>query len=249
MGRVLLSGLLGFLDGNFNFLFVSCCSLAIWGRTHYRICSNCHLSLGSWKLPKSPLSLHRFTQYRAKGLLLGAAYVASALSLGLAPSLLARSGTGESNLTITTEQELQFGQFAVTGTGYREVLPNGVVRSSGSTSFGRSGARPARITIRYDRGSNETTSIKPIIHLVISPPPAVQVGGKRVRLGQIQTDLPNAGIITPGAIVEVPIPNCRVRVCEKTFSLGARLYIDDDLGGAEINIPIPIDAVLVDLEK
>ncbi|MGB7408592.1 MAG: DUF4402 domain-containing protein, partial [Pontixanthobacter sp.] len=151
-------------------------------------------------------------------------------------------------LRIVSEGELRFGSFAVMDSGYRIVGPNGGVQSSGIFSITSGDTGPARFTIQYDRGNNGRRRLNLRIQLVLSATPVVTEKGIVARLSSYRTDLPGAGAVQPGRIIELNIPNCTQRVCSKSFSLGARLDIERSFGGGQIEVPIPIDAVLISVK-
>ena len=105
--------------------------------------------------------------------------------------------------------------------------------------------RPARFTIRYDRGNASRRRLNLRIQLVLSAAPVVTQGGIVARLTSYTTDLPRAGVVQAGRVIEVDIPNCVQRVCSTSFAVGARLDIRRNFGGGNIEIPIPVDAVLI----
>lgn len=148
-------------------------------------------------------------------------------------------------LTVVPQSDLRFGSFAVMGSGYRIVSPNGLVQDSGvfSTTTGDTG--PAQFAVVYDRASNSKRTLNLQIQVTFLPPQTVQVGGVTANLGSYQSDIPGAPNISPGQIVEINMPNCATRVCQTTFRLGGRLDVDRNFGGASVSIPIPVDALLV----
>ncbi len=173
--------------------------------------------------------------------IIGAVCAFLCLCLGPANALPAK-------LSIVPQSDLRFGSFAVMGSGYRIVSPTGGVIDSGifSTTSGDTG--PAQFTLVYDRGDNSKRVLNLNIQLVFSPPPTVQIGGVTANLSAYTSDLPGAPQIAPGQIVEVNIPNCATRVCQRTFHLGGRLDVDRTSGGAQISIPIPVDGLLVSVK-
>lgn len=150
-----------------------------------------------------------------------------------------------SQLRILPQSELRFGSFAVPSRGSIEVSPTGAVTRDGIISITSGDTSPARFVVRYDRGNNGRNRLDLQIQLVISAPTNFVQGGVTATLSRFQTDLPGYAAIAPNQIVEIRMPNCQQRVCETSFSLGGRLEIDRRFGGAEVSIPIPVDAVLV----
>ncbi|MGB3739332.1 MAG: DUF4402 domain-containing protein [Pontixanthobacter sp.] len=148
-------------------------------------------------------------------------------------------------LTISNDGNLRFGSFAVFDDAYRIVSPSGAVQSSGLFSITNGDTAPARFTIRYDRGNASRRRLDLRIQLVLSAAPVVTQGGIVARLTSYTTDLPRAGVVQAGRVIEVDIPNCVQRICSTSFAVGARLDIRRNFGGGDIEIPIPVDAVLI----
>lgn len=170
------------------------------------------------------------------------------IPLALATLLLAGLGqawAAPEQIRILPQRDLRFGSFAVMGSGYREISPTGAIIESGIFPTGVGDTGPAQFTISYDRGSNTQRPLNLQIQLVFSPPPTVQIGGVTTQLSALRSDLPGGQQIVPGQIVTVTIPDCRTRVCEKTFHLGGRLDVNRTAGGASIIVPIPVDVTLV----
>ena len=172
------------------------------------------------------------------------------ISAAMACALALAAGSGPvgaitPQVRVIPGQDLRFGTFAVPTSGYRIVSPAGAVQDSGifTTMMGDSG--PARFTVAYDRGNNGRNRLDITIHLVFSPPPAISSGGLTARLSALTSDLPNAPLVVPGQVIEIRLPDCRVRVCQTSFQLGGRLDIDRSFGGGPISIAIPVDASVV----
>ncbi len=151
-------------------------------------------------------------------------------------------------LLLSSDSNLRFGTFAVMDRGYRTVSPTGNVQSVGIFSTSTGDTSPARFTLAYDRGNNSRRNLNLRIQLVLSPAPVVTQNGVVARLSSYQTDLPGAANVQAGQVVEVLIPNCRQRVCSRSFNVGARLDVERNFGGASIEIPIPADAVLISVK-
>lgn len=141
--------------------------------------------------------------------------------------------------------ELRFGSFAVPSSGSIEVGATGSVIREGIVSVTSGDTSPARFVVRYDRGNNGRTRLDLLIQLTFAAPTSFVQGGVTASLSRYQTDLPGYASISPNQIIEIRIPNCRQRVCETSFNLGGRLDVDRRFGGAEVAIPIPVDAILV----
>lgn len=148
------------------------------------------------------------------------------------------------DLRVISANDLRFGSFAVIGRGYRIVRPSGDVESVGLFSTGGGDTGPARFTVQYDRGNNGRRRLNLKVDLVFSSAPVVTEEGVVARLTSYRTDLPNYPAVSAGQVIQIEIPNCVQRVCSKTFNLGGRLDVTRNYGGALIEVPIPVDAVL-----
>ena len=168
-----------------------------------------------------------------------------ALSLLVAGLWAVPAGADAPALRILPESELRFGRFAVPTRGSIVVSPTGSVTRNGIISVSPGDTSPARFTVRYDRGNNGNRILQLRIRLVFAAPSGVTQGGVTANLSALQSDLPNYPTIAPNQIVEITIPNCRQRVCERRFTIGGRLDVDRRFGGASVAIPIPVDAFLV----
>lgn len=168
------------------------------------------------------------------------AVAALAFAAGAAPAMAVPS-----KLLILNPVLLRFGTFAVPSSGFREVSASGAVTSSGIFALDAGGTGPARFTIQYDRGNNSKRRLDLVIDLVFSTPPAFAQGGLTARLSRYQTDIPGYGVIAPGQTVRIDLTNCLQRVCSRSFNLGGRLDVDHTFGGGNVEIPIPVYAVVV----
>ena len=166
----------------------------------------------------------------------------AALVLGVGP---APAIAVPPTISIINSVLLRFGTFAVPSSGYREVSPSGGVTSSGIFALGNGGTGPATFTVQYDRGNNSKRRLDIVVDLVFSTPPAFSQAGLNARLSRYQTDLPGYGLVAPGQTIRIELANCLQRVCSKTFNLGGRLDVDHTFGGGFVEIPIPVDAVVV----
>lgn len=155
------------------------------------------------------------------------------------------AGADSPLLRILPESELRFGRFAVPTRGSIVVSPTGAVTRNGVISVSPGDTSPARFTVRYDRGNNGNKVLQLRIRLVFAAPGGITQGGVTASLSALQSDLPNYPTIAPNQIVEITIPNCRQRVCERRFTIGGRLEVDRRFGGAGVSIPIPVNAFLV----
>lgn len=175
---------------------------------------------------------------RMRGKLLAVA--ALAIAVGTAPATAVPP-----KISIINPLYLRFGTFAVPVSGFREVSPSGGVTSSGIFALGNTGTGPARFTVQYDRGNNSRRRLDIVVDLVFSTPPAFAQAGLNARLSRYQTDIPGYGLIAPGQTVRVEMRNCVQRVCSMSFNLGGRLDIDRAFGGGLVEIPIPVDAIVI----
>lgn len=152
-----------------------------------------------------------------------------------------------SDLQVINNAPLRFGTFAVPTSGYREISASGAITSSGIFVINDSGAGPARFTVQYDRGNNSRKSITVSVELVFSAAPVFRNGGLVANLTRYQTDLPGYGVIDAGQPVRIELRNCITRVCATSFQVGGRLDVVRSFGGGMVDIPIPIDAVAVEV--
>jgi hypothetical protein len=163
----------------------------------------------------------------------------------LAASWSTPSKADPETIAIVTPVALRFGTFAVPSTGYREVSPSGAISSSGIFALDNSGVGPAIFTIQYDRGNNSKRRLDLTIEVVFSSPAPFSQGGLTAQLSRYQTDLPGYGLIQPGQVITIQIPNCTTRVCSRSFNLGGRLDVDRSYGGGLVDIAVPVDATVV----
>lgn len=176
-------------------------------------------------------------------------FLIKALVLAAVGIVLLRSGAAladDARLSITPDQELQFGDLVTTGGGYREVSPQGQVLDVGLVSLSTGTAHPARVTVRYDRGDNSRDRLNLRIQMTFTA--SQSDGGGAARISRFQTDLPNGTSFAPGQIVELQIADCVTRICERTFNLGARLQVDPQFKGSQVAIPVGVDATLISTE-
>ncbi|KLE34158.1 DUF4402 domain-containing protein [Aurantiacibacter luteus] len=154
-------------------------------------------------------------------------------------------GAAVPSVRIVPESDLRFGTFMVFGSGSRTVSATGLVTDNSIVALEGNPTGPARFTVSYDRG-NESNHILDIeLDVVVSPVDRTVLGGVEGRLSAFQTDLSGAGAIVPGRPIRVRLRNCRNRVCSQSFSVGARLDVTRSYGGADLVIPIPVDAAVV----
>jgi len=152
-------------------------------------------------------------------------------------------------VSLTAISDLHFGTFMVFGNGARTVSASGAVTDVGIVALEDRAPSPARFTISYDRGNESRHGLDLVFELVMSAPAPVRQGGVEARLYGYETDLPGAMRIDPGRPVRVNVPNCRTRVCSRSFQVGARLDVNRRFGGAEIVVPIPMDVTVISAER
>lgn len=151
----------------------------------------------------------------------------------------------QAQLRILPQSELRFGSFAVPSRGSIEISPSGSVNRDGIISITSGDTAPARFVVRYDRGNNGRNRLDLQIQLIIAAPTTFVQGGITATLSRFQTDLPGYASIAPNQIIEIRMPNCLQRVCETSFNVGGRLEVDRRFGGAQVSVPILVDAVLM----
>ncbi|KPF63642.1 DUF4402 domain-containing protein [Porphyrobacter sp. AAP60] len=143
---------------------------------------------------------------------------------------------------VRSQSELSFGTFMVFGSGSRSVSASGAVIDSAIVTLDGRQPRPARFTIEYDRGNESKHVLDVTIELVMSAPSSLLFGGVNARLSAFETDLPGHSRVASGEAMTIRLTGCRTRVCSRTFTVGGRLDISRNFGGARVDIPISIDA-------
>jgi len=147
---------------------------------------------------------------------------------------------------VRSQSPLSFGTFMVFGNGSRSVSATGAVADSAIVTLDGGQPRPARFTIEYDRGNESKQVLDVTIEIVMSAPSSVRSGGVDARLSAFETDLPGYPRVASGQALTVRLTDCRARVCSRTFSVGGRLDITRLFGGAKVEIPIIVDARVVE---
>lgn len=150
---------------------------------------------------------------------------------------------------VRSQGKLSFGTFMVFGKGARSISPAGAVIDTAIIALDGSAPRPARFTVEYDRGNESKQVLDITIELVMSAPGNVRVGGVEARLSGFETDLPGHPRAASGEILTVRLTGCRARVCTRSFTVGGRLDITRTFGGATVELPIIVDARIVDRER
>lgn len=150
---------------------------------------------------------------------------------------------------ISADSELTFGTFMIFGSGSRTVGTTGTVRDNGVVALEGTRPAPARFTISYDRGNENNHVLDIELELVISAPPLVRQGGVEARLSAYETDLPGALRVDAGRAMRVTMPNCRTRVCTRSFQVGGRLDVTRNFGGAMLVVPILVDVTVISADR
>ncbi|MWV26591.1 DUF4402 domain-containing protein [Aurantiacibacter rhizosphaerae] len=150
---------------------------------------------------------------------------------------------------VNAQSDLRFGTFMVFGSGSRNVSYTGNVTDVSLVALEGNPTGPARFTVSYDRGNESKHVLDIELEMVISTPPRVRDGGVEGQLSAFETDLANTGSLAPGQPIRVELRNCRTRVCSVSFSVGARLDVTRQFGGANLVIPIPVDVTVISAER
>lgn len=187
----------------------------------------------------------QLTEFTGKRPLGVAAGLAPVLVLVLAP-LPARADPARA--VVTADARLDFGRMVVVGSGSRRVTAAGAVVDSGVMPAPGGTTRPAQFTVSYDRGNESRRPLDVTLEVVLSAPGAVDAGGVSGRLSAFETDLPGYAAIAPGQVLQITLPNCTQRVCSRSFRVGARIDLTRSYGGGTLNLPLPIDATLVNVD-
>lgn len=175
-----------------------------------------------------------------------ASFASCLAACALAAALIAAPAIAKpQEVRIRSQGQLSFGTFMVFGSGSRSVSASGAVMDNAIVTLDGSQPRPARFTIEYDRGNESKHVLEVTIELVMSAPSNVRFGGVNARLSAFETDLPGYSRIASGDAMTVRLSNCRARVCSKTFTVGGRLDVTRNFGGAKVDIPISLDARIV----
>ena len=150
---------------------------------------------------------------------------------------------------IVRNADLSFGTFMVFGSGSRSVTVSGLVSDQAIVPLEGSLARPASFTVEYDRGNESRHSLDIAVELVLMAPAQVRTGGVEAKLSAFETDLPGHLNVRAGEVVRIDLANCRSRICSRQFNIGARLDVVRQFGGADIVIPLDIDARVISAER
>ncbi|MCP5386260.1 MAG: DUF4402 domain-containing protein [Novosphingobium sp.] len=148
-------------------------------------------------------------------------------------------------LTVTPQSDLRFGSLVVFGSGSRTVSANGNVLDSGIMSGDQGISGPARFTVSYDRGNESRRPLDVQIEVVLSNVSPINRDGTSARIATFDSDLPGGNQIQPGRPFTIRIPDCRQRVCSRSFAVGGRLDVTRNFGGADLRFPLVLDAVVI----
>ena len=168
------------------------------------------------------------------------------LGMAIPSGIFAQPRSGD--LRLRTNGELKFGTFMVFGSGARSVSASGTVVDQSIVALEGTKAQPGQFTVEYERKGANTKALTVTVELVISAPVQIRQDGIDARLSQIETDLPGYSRIANGQSVRVELPNCRSRVCARSFNVGARLDVTRNYGGANIAIPLDLDGRVVSVD-
>lgn len=207
---------------------------------------------------KAPVVATAVATGLATGLATGAAPSRRSRCAALATALVAALATliagspaqaATAEVRITPDSDLDFGSFMVFGSGARTISPAGTVTDTSIASLEGRLPSPARFTITYDRGNESRHVLDIELEVVMSAAPRVRIDGVEASLSAFRTDLPGAPAIAPGQVIRLTLPNCRSRICSRSFQLGARLDVTRSYGGAQVLIPIPMDVTVISAER
>ncbi len=180
---------------------------------------------------------------------IGAALLAAGLFIASVIVAPPSARAADPEARIIPDSELNFGTFMVFGSGSRTINANGAVSDISIVSLEGNSPAPGRFTVLYDRGNNSRHTLDVELELVMSPVSPVRIDGVRGRLSAFETDLPQALRIAPGQAIRISLPNCRTKICSKSFRLGARLDVSRDYGGANLVVPVPFDVTVVSVNR
>ena len=155
------------------------------------------------------------------------------------------SGAAQPTLSIRSDADLRYGSFVIFSNGSRTVSATGAITDMGVVPAGREPSGPATFTVQYDRGNNGKKLLDLVIEVQLLSVPPVAASGITASLHSFETDLPGYARIMPGSIMTIAINGCVTRICARSFRVGARLDVNRSWGGGRVNVPLPMNAVLV----
>lgn len=137
----------------------------------------------------------------------------------------------------------------VFGRGARTVSAVGAVSDISIIPIEGTNPSPASFTVSYDRGNESRQIIDIELELVLTASESFKQEGVEAGLSAFETDLPGNLRISQNRAFRVSLPNCRTRVCSRSFTVGARLDVYREYGGASLVIPLLIDAAVISAER
>lgn len=147
-----------------------------------------------------------------------------------------------SSLSLTMDQPLRFGSFAVLGSGSKQVSADGSVLNEGIVSLGNSRDGPAQFTLTYVRGPGEAKPMTAIVQIYFGKAPPATSPGVTGQISSYETDLGGLATLSPGSGFTYTFANCAAATCSVTFHIGARLDVTSANEGAPLIIALPISA-------
>ena len=163
-------------------------------------------------------------------------------AITLPASLSAQGVTQSSSLTLTKDQPLHFGSFAVLDHGSKTVGASGTVANEGLVALGNLHESPAQFTLTWQRGDASLQPVTVLVQLAFGKAPTVTTGSITAQITAYETDLGGLATITPGGGLSYTFANCASRSCSATFRVGARMDITAAGDGAPLTLALPITA-------
>lgn len=164
------------------------------------------------------------------------------VAMALPASLSAQSVTQGSSLSLTQDQPLRFGSFAVLDRGSKSVGALGTVVNEGLVPLGNLHENPAQFTLTWLRGDAGLQPVTVVVQLAFGKAPAVTTGSINAQITAYETDLGGLTSITPGGGLTYTFANCASASCSATFRVGARMDITAAGDGAPLTLALPITA-------
>lgn len=159
--------------------------------------------------------------------------------------ILTESNYDPARVTVTADSDLHFGTFMVFGSGQRTVSPTAAVTDNAIVPLEGSSPSPARFTVTYNRGNQSRRPLDIEIDVYLHSVSRVSIGGIEASLTSLRTDVAGQSQLESGRPIRITIPNCRTRICARSFSVGGTLNVNRSYGGASLTIPIPVYVELV----
>lgn len=162
--------------------------------------------------------------------------------LGLMAAEPAMAAAG---ITVTADQTLRFGTFAVAGSGTRTVGASGTTSNTNVYPVSGSTSGPAQFTIAYERLIQTGLPINVTVQITIAPVSSVTQNGVTGSISQFTTDLPGNASVTAGQAFTYTIANCTTFICQQSFRIGASLNVSQSTAGATLTAPLSVTATIV----